>query len=518
MIQTRMALLVSVAAALVAGQSGAQTGMRSASSDCARLRQLQLPDVRITRAEAHQGDNRPDSQIRVPHCFVAGVIGREIRFWVWLPDQWNQRFFQGGAGGFAGGLDNQALNTLNDGYATAATDTGHESSGISAAWAFGNLERQLNYGHLAVHRTTEVAKAVILHYYGSEPVRSYFGGCSNGGRQALMAAQRYPDDFDGIVSGAPAISITRIAAGFIKNLQATFPNSSQRNQSVVSEDNLRLLERSVLSACDARDGVRDSVVDDPAGCPFKPAALPTCPGDQPGADCVTRAQRTAIERIYGPARSQNEVIYPGQPVGGEDANGGWAAWLSGVDQQLLNASRGAFPSLQFAFGTEFFKNFIFTDTTWDYSRYDFSSWRRDTRAVASMIDAENPDLSAFKARGGKLLLWHGWADPGLNALPTVDYYREVENRNPAVRDFARLFMMPGVLHCYGGPGPARVDWYKAIANWVEHDSVPARLTAAKVDQSGKTTRTRPLCPWPERAVYRGSGSTDSASSFSCSAR
>jgi feruloyl esterase len=315
MIRYRLVLIIQ-AAVLPAGESVAQTVTKSSTNDCARLRQLQLPDVRITRAEAHQGDTRPDWQIRVPHCLVAGVIGREIRFWVWLPDQWNQRFFQGGAGGFAGGLDNQALTTLNDGYATAATDTGHESSGISAGWALGNIERQLNYGHLAVHRTTEVAKAVIRQYYGSEPVRSYFGGCSNGGRQGLIAAQRYPGDYDGIVSGAPAISITRIAAGFIKNLQVTFPDPSQRARSVVSEDNLRLLERSVLTACDARDGVRDSVVDDPPSCPFRPAALPACPGDQPGADCVTRAQRTAIERIYAPVRTPSEVIYPGQPVGG----------------------------------------------------------------------------------------------------------------------------------------------------------------------------------------------------------
>jgi feruloyl esterase len=197
----RGVLLIQAAALLAVAETRAQT--RTASSDCARVTQLTLPDVRITQAEAHAGDPRPESQIRVPHCFVSGVIGREIRFWVWLPDQWNQRFFQGGAGGFAGGLDNQALGTINDGYATAATDTGHESRGLTATWAFGNIERQLNYGHLAVHRTTEVAKAIIREYYGTAPVRSYFGGCSNGGRQALMAAQRYPEDFDGIVSGAP---------------------------------------------------------------------------------------------------------------------------------------------------------------------------------------------------------------------------------------------------------------------------------------------------------------------------
>jgi feruloyl esterase len=479
------------------------------------LRDLRLPDVRIVAAEARPRDTRPGAVARVPHCLVSGVIGREIRFWVWLPDRWNQRFFMGGAGGFAGRLDNQALASINEGYATAATDTGHDYDGIRAGWALDDLERQLNYGHLAMHRTTEVAKAVIRKHYGRDPVRSYFFGCSNGGRQALMEAQRYPGDYDGIVSGAPAISITRIAAGFVKNIQASFPDPSRRTESAISSDNLRLLETRVLAACDALDGVRDSVVGDPPGCAFQVASLPACPGDQAGPGCLTRSQRAAIERVYTPITNQDGVIYPGQPVGGENWPTGWGMWLSGVNQQLMGGTGGAFPSLQFAFGTEFFKYFVFADSTWDYSRYDFSTWHRDTRLVSTLIDAGNPDLSAFKARGGKLILWHGWADPGLNALETIDYYREVEKRDPAAREFARLFLLPGVMHCYGGPGPDRVNWFGAVSDWVEHSKPPEHLVATKADTTGKTMRTRPICPHPLRAVYRGHGSIDNATNFSC---
>jgi feruloyl esterase len=496
---------------------------RSSATDCAALRDLRLPDIKITEAAPVAPGERPGpgggggGAVTVPHCRVTGVIGREIRFTVWLPDQWNQRFFMGGGGGFVGSVQNQAMATLNRGYATAGTDAGHQAPGVQAGWALHDLDRQVNYGHLAVHRTAETAKAIIRAYYGSEPRYSYFAGCSNGGRQALMEAQRYPDDFDGLVSGAPALDFTNIAAAFIRNIKAAFPNPATLDPPLVGAAALQLLEARVLEACDARDGVKDGVMDDPRDCDFKVASIKACPNDVAAADCLTRAQRAVIETVYAPTSNREGRIYPGQPFGGEGEGGGWGAWITGPNPSLLSGSSGRMPSLQYGFGTEFFKYFVFGDSTWDYTRYDLSTWARDTRQARSVLNADNPDLSALKTRGGKLILWHGWSDPALNALSTIDYYGRVQSRDPGVRDYARLFMVPGVLHCAGGSGPDNVDWFGAIADWVEQGKAPESLVASKLDREGKTVRSRPLCPYPERARNRGSGSQDSAASYACSA-
>lgn len=474
---------------------------------------LRLPDVRITEAIAAPTSAAPDAEIKVAHCKVGGVIGKEIRFAVFLPDDWNRRFFMGGGGGFVGEVQNQAAASVNLGFASAGTDTGHEGAGIQAGWALGDLERQLNFGHLAVHRTAEVAKAIVRAYYLSDPTRSYFFGCSRGGGQALMEAQRYPDDFDGIVAAAPAMDWPGIAASFVKNAQAAFPDPHALARSVITPDNLKLLESKILAACDANDKVKDGLLEDPRDCAFKVADIPTCAGDLSGPDCLTKSQRQAIERIYAPTVNRDGEVYYGQPFGGEAEAGGWQSWIAGVDEELLAKART--PSLQWAFGTEFFKYFVFGDPSWDYTGYDFSTWKRDTRLVASFLNATNLDLAPFKAGGRKLILWHGWSDPALSALATIGYYRQVEARDPALRDYFRMFMLPGVLHCGGGPGPSTVDWFTAVTDWVERGQAPDRLTAAKADKDGKVLRTRPLCPYPQRATYLGNGSTDAAESYVC---
>lgn len=511
---TRLIISAALAAALPSALALAQpANPEPGVTVCGNLRNLRLPDVRITEAVPVA----PTAAITAAHCRVSGVIGREIRFTVWLPDVWNQRFLMGGGGGFVGSVQNQALASLNQGYATAGTDTGHDAPGIQAGWALHNLDRQVNYGHLAVHRTAETAKGIIRAYYGAEPRYSYFSGCSNGGRQALMLAQRYPEDFDGVVSGAPALDFTHIAAAFVRNIQAAFPNPAALANPIMSADALKLVQASVLGACDARDGVRDGVLDDPRECDFRVASIKRCPGDVPGADCLTTAQRRVVERIYSPTMSGTTRIYAGQPMGDEGEPGGWAAWITGPNPALQSGSGGRVPSAQFGFGTEFFKYFVFSDSTWDYARYDFANWARDTRQARSVLNADNPDLSAFKARGGKLILWHGWSDPALNAISTIDYYGRVQAADPGARAFARLFLLPGVLHCAGGNGPDTVDWFGAIADWVERGRAPERLVASKLDRDGKATRTRPLCPFPERARYRGTGNTDQAESFACAA-
>jgi feruloyl esterase len=480
-------------------------------ADCASLVAVQLPQARIIEAVATPA---PESgPVRVAHCRVSGVIDKEIRFAELLPDRWNERLFAGGGGGFVGKIENQAIASVNLGYATVGTDTGHEADGLDARWALNNRERQINYGYLAIHRTAEIAKAVVKAYYGIDARYSYFFGCSNGGRQALMEAQRFPEDFNGIVACAPALDFTNIAASFVKNTQAMYPDSRALHAAVITSDNLRLLESTVLETCDGIEEVKDGVLDDPTECNFRLSKLPACAGDAPGADCVTTRQRAAIGRVYAATISGGETIYPGQPFGGEGQPGAWQPWIVGVNAST--SSQAQTPSLEYAFGTQFFKYLALGREDWDYATYDLSNWRKDTAEAATYLNAVDPDLSKFKARGGKLILSHGWSDPALNPLSTIAYANQVAKRDPRSREFVRLYMMPGVLHCGGGIGPDTVDWFTPIVNWVELGQAPQRIIAEKRSADGRVVNARPLCPYPQRAVYDGTGSTTKAESYVC---
>lgn len=486
----------------------------SSQTPCSGIADLLLPDVRIAKAIAIDSPE-PNAQVKVPHCQIDGVIGKEILFSLILPDDWNGRFIMGGGGGYVGQIQNHALGTANLGYATIGTDTGHQGDGLRADWALDDLERQLNFGHLAVHRTAVVAKSLIRTRYGSDPEYSYFIGCSRGGGQALMEAQRYPEDFDGIISGAPALHWTGFMAEFVQNMQLNFPDPEDLSQSVITRDNLTLLESSVLEECDGIDGVRDGLMEDPRDCTFDLASIPSCPDDRSASDCFTTAQRAAIERVYAPAVNRDGQIYPGQPCGSEAHPGGWFPWITGADENFLKQYNGQIPNLQFGFGTEFFKYFVFGSPEWDYSRYDFSTWKEDTRFVSTFVDVTNPDLSPFKARNGKLILWHGWSDPALTALGSIEYYEQVETLDPDVRDYFRMFLVPGMLHCGGGPGPSQVDWTALIVDWVENGTPPQWVVASALDKNGQVLRTRPLCAYPQRAFYLGEGDTDRAENFTC---
>jgi hypothetical protein len=469
-------------------------------ADCANLTTLKLPEVRIT--EAAPVPAATSGAVTAPHCRVGGVIGKEIRFSLLLPDDWNRKFVMGGGGGFVFNIDNQARAVVNAGYATVGTDTGHQASAVTdASWALDNPERQVNFGYLGVHRTAEVAKAIIRSYYGSAAARSYFSGCSNGGRQALMEAQRYPADFDGIVAGAPAYDFTAIGAQFIKDIRAAFPDSRNITEPI-SIATLKSVEAQVVEKCDTVDGVKDGLIDDPRACKLDVAALTG----------VTDPQRALLKAIYAETRNKDGVIYPAQPVGGEGATAGWGVWITGVNPQMMAAQKS--PSLRYGFGTDMFKYFVFNDPSFDYTRYDLSTYKKDTARAAAILNATDPNLDAFKRRGGKLLLWHGWSDPALTALGSIKYYEQVKARDAKAGDYFRMFLMPGVLHCAGGPGPDTVDWAATIDQWVEHGKAPDRVLAEK-RVAGAVTRTRPLCPYPQRAVYSGSGSTDDAANFTC---
>ena len=501
-------------ALLLAGQAaiGLPAGA-PAGAACAALKALQLPDIKITEAVAVPANAPPPAPtsplapavaIRVDHCRVEGIVGREIRFRLLLPDQWNRKFMMGGGGGFVEGIDNQSASSVNLGYASAGTDTGHQGRGVEAVWALDNIERQLNFGHVAVHRVAEASKAIIRARYSAAPSRSYFNGCSNGGRQALMEAQRYPDDFDGIVAGAPAYDFTGISFQFIKDIQAAFPDKASLSKPLFPNDTLKSVEAQIVAKCDALDGVTDGLMEDPRRCTVDVSTLTG----------LSEQQTKALAAIYGEKKlPDGSVIYPAQPVGGEgDAALGWPLWINGVNPMLQLAYK--VPSLRFGFGTQFMKYFVFNDPEWDYLKYDFTNFRRDSKLAGSMLNATDPNLDAFKKRGGKLVLYHGWSDAALSALATTKYYEQVKARDAATDDFARLFMLPGVAHCGGGAGPDRVDWYSVIDSWVEKGAAPDRIVASKVE-SGKTTRTRPLCAYPLKAVYKGSGSIDDEASFTC---
>jgi len=470
-------------------------------AECSHLMTLKLPDVKVTEAVAVPAADT--GAIRAAHCRVNGVIEKDIRFSLLLPENWNRKFMMGGGGGFVARIDNQARGSVNAGYATVGTDTGHQGAVAAAAWALNDLERQLNFGYLAVHRVAEVSKAILRSYYGSNEARSYFSGCSNGGRQALMEAQRYPDDFDGIVAGAPAYDFMGIGAQFIKDIQAAFPDPRNLSAPLFTNDTLKSVEAQIVEKCDAIDGVKDGLMEDPRLCKVDIASLTG----------LTEAQRNALKTIYGETRNKDGVIYPAQPVGGEGEAAGWPAWIVGINPQMIASQKA--PSLRFAFGTEMFKNFVFGDPSWDYSRYELSNFKKDTAMAATYLNATNPNLDAFKTKGRKLLIWHGWSDPALTALGSVKYYDQVQARDSNTRDYFRMFMMPGVLHCAGGPGPDAVDWASVIDTWVEKGQAPDRVIARKVAAGGAVSRSRPLCVYPQRAAYKGSGSIDDAENFVC---
>lgn len=459
---------------------------------------MRLPEVAL-ESVAPVAPDPAKAPKAVAYLEIHGVIGGHIHFELLLPDAWNGRFVMGGGGGFVGTVQNMARYSVDRGYATVGTDTGHQSpSGTSAKWADNDLEAKVNFGYLAVHRTAEVAKALLRAYYAADPEFSYFIGCSRGGGQAMMEAQRFPQDFDGLVAGAPAFNWPGLAANAVAIQKVLYPDARQLTHTALDVEALKKLQAAVLEQCDAQDGLKDGVVQDPPSAHFDLAKVPG----------LTEEQRAAVAAIYAGARNAQGPIYPGYTPGAEVDPGSWIAWIVGPLPQM-RAEKA--PDLMFAFGTQIFKYLVFNNPDWNYATYDFSSYAGDTRLAASYLNATNPDLDGLKARNGRLILWHGWADPALPAQATVDYYRQVLARDPHAADYCRLFMVPGCLHCGDGPGASDVDWLAAISDWVEHHQAPDRLIASKGVPGG--VLTRPLFPYPKTAVYNGVGDTNRADSF-----
>ncbi|MEK6322725.1 MAG: tannase/feruloyl esterase family alpha/beta hydrolase [Acidobacteriota bacterium] len=510
------------------------TSTPAVAQTCEKLAELKLANTTITAAQSiGAGAFTPPTGSPAPYkelpafCRVTGVIkpttDSEIKFEVWMPSSgWNGKFQGIGNGGFAGSISyfgpaGGLGGAIARGYAAASTDTGHTTT--DASWALGHPEKIVDYGHRAIHEMTEKAKAIISAFYGNGPKRSYFASCSNGGRQALMEAQRYPNDYDGLIAGAPANYFTQILTGFVWNMQATLNDPA----SYIPASKLKAIEAAGLAACDARDGVTDGVIDDPTKCGFDPSVL-LCKGAESDA-CLTEKQVIALKKIYaGPRNSKGKLITHGFLPGGETGTFGWN-WITGAAPTR---------ALQFFFSTQAFANMVYNNPAWDFKTFslDKDSKLADEK-LASILNATDPNLKAFKARGGKLILYHGWSDAALPPVNTIDYFEAVVRKlgRRYAGSVIRLFMAPGMQHCGGGPGPdsfgalvtsaqsdAQHDMSLALERWVEEGIAPDQIIASKrqgPDPKSPVVRTRPLCPYPQVARYKGSGSTDEAASFVC---
>ena len=470
--------------------STAAFGKSSVLPDTA-LQNLQLPDVAITSV-SHESMPADVGTGDITFYDVEGIIGGTIKFELLLPDAWNKRFVMGGGGGFVGTVQNAARSSVKQGYATVGTDTGHE--GTDGSFALDDALAQVNFGHVAVHRTAEVAKAIIREHYGADPEYAYFIGCSRGGGQAMMASQRYPEDFDGILAGAPAFNWTGIAAAFLNVTQAFYPDPNDVDSTVLSQKDIGRLREEITSRFDAQDVLEDGIISDPAAVEL----------DLDSIAWLTDEQREAISTIYDGVGNQDGEIFTGFPVSSEME---WFNWLVGP---IPNNDA---PSLAYHFGVDVFKYFVFNDSDWDYSDYDFSTFAQDTRLTASTLNATDTDLSAFRDRGGKIIFWHGWSDAALSAYATIDYYDELRERDPKAVDYTRLYLIPGCGHCGGGPGISTVDWLEVIVQWVEHEKAPDVVTASRRREGDQPPITRPLSPYPKETVYSGTGDPNSAGSF-----
>ena len=455
---------------------------------------LQLPDVQITSATPIEASTK-NGKTKAAHVKVEGTIAKAIHFELLLPDEWNGRFAMGGGGGLVGSVQNGIRGSVDEGYATAGTDTGHQARGTDGSWAQNDLEALVNFGHVAIHRTAEVSKAIIRAYYDKGPEKSYFVGCSRGGGQAMMEAQRYPEDFDGLVAGAPAFYWTGFAALGIHIAQALYHDPDNLTQDLLTQEDLDHLYAEVMKQADAQDGLEDGIITDPLAADF----------DLERVSGLTAEQRAAIQVLYDGPSNKDGQIYPGFPIGAEGGPEGWFEWQVGPIPDLVN--------LGFAFTTNIFKYFVFHEPDWDYSTYDFDNWKKDTYVASTVLDSIDPNLDALAARGGKLILWHGWADAALPAQATVAYYQDVLARDPDAMDYVRLFMIPGCYHCGGGPGISRVDWLEEIVTWVEDGIAPERIVAVKRADEDRPEMTRPLFPYPAQARYDGDGDPNDEANF-----
>jgi hypothetical protein len=467
-----------------------------------------------------------DSKTSTPaFCRVTGTLSPEIAFEVGLPDHWNGRFYMIGNGGHAGesledpGRVSQRNRALQLGFAFAQTNTGHDThKEPGASFVMSNPHKAIDYAYRAVHLTTVTAKAITARYYAKAPTRSYWNSCSNGGRQGLIEAQRYPLDYDGVVANAPWVSQTGFTIGAMWNQKAV-------TAAPLTPAKLTLLAEKVIARCDAIDGVRDGLIDDPRKCDFDARRdIPACPAGSDGDNCLSRAQADAVMKIYQGPSANGKPLFPGYMPGSEALiaarpapDGGDAPLPASAWMNMIVPSQPGGKSADFNLAENTMRYLVHVppQPDYDYTTFDFDHDAHMLDAWSRKVDANNPDLSHFRKHGGKLLMTYGWADQVLQPMMGVSYYEAAVARNgPRTDEFFRLFMVPGMTHCSGGNGTDRFDPMTALVDWVERNQPPQVLHAAHVVDN-KAVRTRPLCPYPQVARYSGSGSIDDEASFHC---
>lgn len=446
------------------------------------------------------------------YCKIRGQIQPEIQFEVSLPIEWNRRFYMFGNGGYAGepleapNRIGQRVSALKRGFVVAQTNTGHDAI-VEPGGTFA-LQRQklLDYAFRSLHTTAETGKRLATAFYGSRPTKSYFEGCSTGGRQALILAQRFPEDFDGIVAGAPVLYFSGTMVSYSKMAQAF-------TAAPIPYAKLKTLSDRIYATCDDKDGLKDGLIDDPRRCDFRPSRdLPKCADGAENSECFTAAQISTLEKIYNDVQSNGKRFFPGWPVGievaGSNGRSGWDNWIVNEKGQ---------PTIQVNFAENFFRYLAFPEKNpkFELGSVNFDEDPKRLEWIHSVLDATDADLGSFKKRGGKLLMYFGWADPALNAQMGVDYYESVTAKiGASTPEFFRLFMVPGMFHCGGGVGCSSFDKLTPLMQWAEKNTAPESIIGSRI-VNNKTDRTRPLCPYPQVAKYKGSGSIDDAANFIC---
>lgn len=475
-------------------------------------------DAPVTVLEVTTGTTTGNPARDKPYCLVKLKVDPQVNIWVSMPtSEWNGRFRAEGNGVYAGNVPGVANDSIRQGFVGVTTDTGHSGSPLSGSFGMAepgkpNTQLQIDFAYRSEHLMAAVGKQVVKAYYGKDPVRSYWYGCSTGGRQGLAMAQRYPEDYDAILAGAPAIHWDRFQAyqiwpQVVYKAEGVTPLSAAKRTLVTSR---------AVTACDASDGITDGVIDDPRTCTYDPrqdSAVTTATCTSADGTCLSPAEARAVQRIWGGARNTfGDLLWPGIERGAD-----------------LGALAGANP---FPIPIEQARYWVYFDPTWDWNTLTVQNYEAffndNARMVGPIMATDNPDLSAFKARGGKLIMYHGWSDNLIMPQGTIRYYDAMKQTVADADAFSRLYMVPGMGHCSGGPGvnqfgqgssgtvpmTAQRDVFRALMAWSEEGTAPDAIIASRVE-AGVTTRTRPLCPYPQVARYKGAGSTDDATSFTC---
>lgn len=460
------------------------------------------------------------------YCRVEGVVEPQVRFEVHLPlSGWTQRYLQIGCGGLCGDLNvrlddhtDSCVPAANGELVLASTDMGHQG-GMDGAWAANNPQARIDFGYRGIHVTALVAKALIAKYYGQPARYTYFSGCSDGGREALMEAQRYPTDFNGIAAGAPALNFS-VQNSFYHGWNAV-SNTAVNGKAILTADKLPILHAAALAACDAADGLKDGLIADPRRCNFDPAVV-QCKAGQNASQCLTAAEVEVARRIYAGAQdSQGRKLVIGGPMPGSELAWGGVYVPNGPGQPIFSGiiAEGSIKNLYYP--QPLAKDWSLKDLKFDEATLDSFKYR-------AIYDATNPDLAKFNKAGGRLLMWHGWSDPHISPLNSIAYYTAVQKQLGAdqVAGFARLFLFPGMYHCGGGDGLFKFDVLTPLMSWVEsgqapekliasHDTTPQRMGPAGPPPKtpGVIDRTRPVFAFPKVARYSGSGSIDDPVNF-----